>query len=123
MRAISATTYLCVALALTFTSTAHSEDLDTKPNFLIIVTDDQGYADLSAFKHHAKDVHTPNMDRLAARGVLFTDAYTSAPVCSPSRAGWNTGQHQVRWDPKSSFGCGLPENVTHVAEIMKANGM
>ncbi len=92
------------------------------PNFLIIVTDDQGYANLSAFKHHAEDVHTPNMDRLAARGVLFTDAYTSAPVCSPSRAGWNTGQHPVRWDPKSSFGCGLPEDVKHVAEIMKANG-
>ena len=122
MKAISVTTYLCVALALTFTSTAHSEDLDTKPNFLIIVTDDQGYADLSAFKHHAADVHTPNMDRLAARGVLFTNAYTSAPVCSPSRAGWNTGRHQVRWDPNSSFGCGLPENVTHVAEIMNANG-
>ena len=71
MRAISVTTYLCVALALTFTSTAHSEDLDTKPNFLIIVTDDQGYADLSAFEHHAKDVSTPNMDRLAARGVPY----------------------------------------------------
>jgi len=92
------------------------------PNFLVIVTDDQGYADLSAYKHHAPDVHTPNMDRLAARGVLFTDAYVTAPVCSPSRAGWNTGRHQVRWDPKSSFGCGLPENVEHIAEIMKANG-
>ena|GEM_PF-4577741 len=53
------------------------------PNIVVILTDDQGYADLSAFKHHAEDVSTPNMDRLAARGVLFTDAYTSAPVCSP----------------------------------------
>ena len=93
-----------------------------KPNFLIIVTDDQGYADLSAFKHHAQDVHTPNMDRLVARGALFTEAYVSAPVCSPSRAGWTTGQHQVRWDPKSSFACGLPKDVPHIAEIMKANG-
>ena len=93
-----------------------------RPNFLVIVTDDQGYADLSAYKHHAPDVRTPNMDRIAAKGVLFTDAYVTAPVCSPSRAGWNTGRHQVRWDPKSSFGCGLPEKVEHIAEIMKANG-
>ena len=93
-----------------------------RQNFLIIVTDDQGYADLSAYKHHAPDVRTPNMDRIAANGVLFTNAYVTAPVCSPSRAGWTTGRHQVRWDPKSSFGCGLPGNVKHIAEIMKANG-
>ena len=54
------------------------------------------------------------MDRLAARGVLFTQAYVTAPVCSPSRAGWTTGRHQVRWDPKSSFGCGLPGNVNRM---------
>ncbi len=93
-----------------------------KPNILIIVTDDQGYADLSAYKHHAPDVRTPNMDRLANRGVLFTQAYVTAPVCSPSRAGWNTGQHQVRWDAKSSFQCGHPDKVKNIAELMKASG-
>lgn len=93
-----------------------------KPNVLVIVTDDQGYADLSAFKHLAPDVHTPNMDRLAARGILFSDAYATAPVCSPSRAGWNTGKHQVRWDPASSFNCGLPDAIPTMAEILKANG-
>ncbi len=92
------------------------------PNILVIVTDDQGYGDLSAFAHHAPDVRTPHMDRLAKRGVLFSQAYVTAPVCSPSRAGWNTGRHQVRWDPKSSFGCGHPKNETNIAEIMKANG-
>ena len=91
-------------------------------NILVIVTDDQGYADLSAYQHHAKDVHTPNMDRLAARGILFTDAYTSAPVCSPSRAGWITGRHQVRWDPKSGFNCGLPKGIPTLASILKSNG-
>ena len=94
----------------------------TKPNILVIVTDDQGYADLSAFEHHAADVKTPNMDRLAARGILFTEAYTTAPVCSPSRAGWNTGQHQVRWDPASSFNSGLPDAIPTMAEILKVNG-
>ena len=96
--------------------------MGTKPNFLIIVTDDQGYGDLTAFSHHAPDVQTPNMDRLAERGVLFSQAYVTAPVCSPSRAGWNTGRHQVRWDPKSSFLCGHPEAEKNIAEIMKANG-
>ncbi len=93
-----------------------------KPNFLIIVTDDQGYADLSAFGHHAQDVHTPNMDRIAARGVLFSHAYTTAPVCSPSRAGWNTGLYQQRWDAKSGWAPGMPGNIRNIAEIMKSNG-
>jgi len=65
-----------------------------RPNILIIVTDDQGYADLSAFPHHAPDIQTPNMDRIAQDGTLCTQAYVSAPVCSPSRAGWNSGQYQ-----------------------------
>ncbi len=60
------------------------------------------------------------MDRLVSRGVLFTDAYASTPVCSPSRAGWVTGRHQLRWDPKSSFNCGLPPKSTpHIAEFVK----
>ena len=91
-----------------------------RPNILIIVTDDQGYGDLSAFEHHAPDVKTPNMNRLAERGDLFSQAYVTAPVCSPSRAGWNTGRHQVRWDARSSFDCGHPKDVQNIAEIMKA---
>ena len=66
--------------------------MTSKPNILIIVTDDQGYGDLTAFSHHAPDVQTPNMDRLAARGVLFSQAYVTAPVCSPSRAGVEYGE-------------------------------
>jgi len=93
-----------------------------KPNILIIVIDDQGYADLSAFSHHASDIHTPNMDRLAKGGTLFTQAYVTAPVCSPSRTGWNTGKCQFRWDKKAGWGPGLPESVKTLAEYMKENG-
>ena len=60
-----------------------------QPNILIIVTDDQGYADLSAYDHSADGIETPGMDRIAEDGVLFTQGYVTAPVCSPSRAGWN----------------------------------
>ena len=114
---------LALALLGSIASAAkpHSDQAE-RLNILVIVTDDQGYADLSAYQHHAKDVHTPNMDRLAARGTLFTDAYTSAPVCSPSRAGWITGRHQVRWDPKSGFNCGLPKGIPTLAGILKSNG-
>ena len=93
-----------------------------RPNFLVIVVDDQGYADLSAYEHSAPDIETPHMDRLAGRGVLFTNAYATAAVCSPARAGWNTGQHQARWDPKSSFNCGLPQGTPTLASMLKANG-
>ena len=93
-----------------------------KPNIIIIFTDDQGYADLSAYQHHAPDIHTPNMDRLAARGTIFTQAYVTAPVCSPSRAGWNTGQYQQRWDASAGWAPGLPPEIRNIAEYMKEAG-
>ena len=116
-----------IALLLTLAlgakvGTAMQSSEQSPPNFVIIVTDDQGYADLSAFQHRAPDIHTPNMDRLAARGVLFTSAYATAAVCSPSRAGWNAGRHQVRWDPKSSFNCGLPNGTPTLAQMLNDHG-
>ena len=63
-----------------------------KPNILLIITDDQGYADFSPFKNHSPEISTPNMQRLADAGMIFTQAYTTAPVCSPSRAGIMTGK-------------------------------
>lgn len=93
-----------------------------QPNVIILVTDDQGYADLSAYTHSAADISTPSLDRIAAGGVLITNGYITAPVCSPSRAGWATGRHQQEWDPSASWSPGLPSNVTHVAAAMKAAG-
>ena len=64
------------------------------PNFVLIYADDLGWADLGAY---GSTFHrTPNLDRLAARGVKFTDAYAAAPVCSPSRAALLTGKHPAR---------------------------
>ena len=71
-------TILCLNLAL---SAAVS------PNFVFILTDDQGYADISFNPNHPKEVFTPHMDALAKEGVFFTQAYTSGHVCSPTRAG------------------------------------
>ncbi len=93
-----------------------------QPNILIIVTDDQGYADLSAYDHSADDIETPGMDRIAEDGILFTQAYVTAPVCSPSRAGWNTGCYQQRWNPEAGWNPGLPEDVRSIAEYLRAAG-
>ena len=95
---------------------------EKKPNIIFIVTDDQGYADLSAYEHVSPHVSPPNMDRIAYNGVLFTNAYTTAPVCSPSRVGMYTGKYQQRWDSLMYWTPGLPENVNTLAEMLKDAG-
>ncbi len=67
-----------------------------RPNIVIILTDDQGYADISFNPNHPKEVSTPHMDALAREGVFFTQAYTSGHVCSPTRAGLMLGRYQQR---------------------------
>ena len=59
----------------------------TQPNIVVILTDDQGYADISLNPRHSKEVSTPHMDALAEDGVVFSQGYTSGHVCSPTRAG------------------------------------
>ena len=62
-----------------------------RPNFLVIYTDDQGIGDLGCYGH--PEVKTPHLDRLAGRGVRFTNWYSNSPVCSPSRASLLTGKY------------------------------
>ncbi len=62
-----------------------------KPNIIIIMTDDQGYGDLSCMG--AQDFRTPHLDALAREGVRFTSMYSASPVCSPSRAALLTGRY------------------------------
>ncbi|GJM36581.1 MAG: arylsulfatase [Saprospiraceae bacterium] len=93
-----------------------------RPNILLIVVDDQGYADFSPFEAHDKMVSTPNISRLGKSGTVFTQAYVTAPVCSPSRAGILTGKNQFRWDKPASWGPGLPDDVKTIAEYLKEAG-
>ena len=67
------------------------------PNIVVILTDDQGYADISLNPHHPPEVATPHMDALAQKGVVCTQGYTSGHVCSPTRAGLMTGRYQQRF--------------------------
>jgi iduronate 2-sulfatase len=66
------------------------------PNVVIILTDDQGFADLSFNPLHPAEVDTPHMDALAGEGVFFSQAYISGSVCSPTRAGLMLGRYQQR---------------------------
>jgi arylsulfatase A-like enzyme len=66
----------------------------TQPNFVFIVADDLGYADLGCYDARAQA--TPVLDRLAAEGLRFTDAYSNSPVCSPTRFAMITGRYQYR---------------------------
>src|SRR5688500_14462540 len=64
------------------------------PNILFILADDLGWADLSCYGR--PDYSTPNLDRLAAEGMRFTNAYSAAPVCTPTRVGFHTGRYPAR---------------------------
>lgn len=96
------------------------------PNVLVIVADDQGSADLGCYG--AKDLHTPNLEALAERGVRFTQFYAAAPVCSPSRAGLLTGRWPVRAGvpgncASQAGGKGaLPPGEVTLAEMFRAAG-
>jgi arylsulfatase A-like enzyme len=94
-----------------------------KPNILLIVGDDMGYADVGF--HGCKDIPTPNLDALAGAGVRFTNGYVSGPYCSPTRAGLLTGRYQVRFGHEFNGGGpggGLPVSETTLANRLKGAG-
>ncbi|MBN2279741.1 MAG: sulfatase-like hydrolase/transferase [Candidatus Marinimicrobia bacterium] len=91
-----------------------------KPNVLLIITDDQGYADLGCLGV-ASDVQTPNMDQLAAAGTRFTQAYATSPICSPSRMGIMTGTYHERFGTYWYGGDGIHHShYKTIAELLKA---
>ncbi len=106
-----------------------------KPNFLFVLVDDLGWADLSCFGSTFYD--TPNLDRLAKSGMKFAGAYAACPVCSPTRAAIMTGRHPVRVDITDwikGHRKGNPKLITPedrhelaheevtIAEVLKDNG-
>ena len=94
-----------------------------RPNVIIIFTDDQGTVDMNCYG--AKDLVTPNMDGLANRGVRFTQFYSAAPVCSPSRVGLMTGrtpQHGGLNGNVPLDSVGMPSQQITIAEKMKTAG-
>ena len=123
MKQIASPTFNAMLLA---SATLHAADkaMAVKPNFIIINTDDLGYADIAPFG--SKLNRTPNLDRMAQEGRKLTSFY-AAPVCSPSRAALMTGCYPKRVLPIPgvlfpSDDIGLSPKEITVAEVLKAEG-
>jgi arylsulfatase A-like enzyme len=99
-----------------------------KPNIIIFLADDLGYADIGV--NGCKDIPTPHVDAIAKNGVRFTDGYATHPVCSPSRAALMSGLYQHRFGFEHNSGperfaapnFGMPREVPSLAEKLKAAG-
>ncbi|MCI0463525.1 MAG: sulfatase [Gemmataceae bacterium] len=110
------------------TQALRAEQANRRPNILVIVADDLGYADVGC--HGCKDIPTPNIDSLATNGIRCTNAYVSCPVCSPTRAGLMTGRYQQRFGHEFNAGpatlapphFGLPLTEVTLADRLKAAG-
>ena len=92
------------------------------PNVVVILADDLGYGDLSV--QGSRLIRTPNLDRLAREGVRMTDFYASANICTPSRAGLQTGRYPIRtglaWEViQGTDTRGLPLSETTIGEALK----
>lgn len=104
------------------TSSAVDLDGGRRPHIVLIVSDDHGYGDLGL---HGLDeqVSTPHLDALAADGRRYDNAYVTAPICSPSRAGLITGVHQARWGAHWFDDSSMaPQAVPSLAEHLRERG-
>jgi len=93
-----------------------------QPNVIVIVADDLGYADLSFLPQSPDDVQTPHIDQLAERGTYFSNAYATAPICNPARAGLITGRQQQRWGTYWYGSPGLPEDEITIPQVFRSMG-
>ncbi len=94
-----------------------------RPNVLLIVSDDHGYGDTSSYEH-PPEIRTANIDRIAKRGVRFTQGYANAYVCAPSRAALLTGTYPQRYGfyTASDSRVGLPLSQSTLADMLKKEG-
>lgn len=116
----------CTGLALA--QVLSGETVARKPNIIVIIADDLGYADLSVTG--STEIPTPNIDALAAGGARFTDGYVTCPVCAPSRAALLTGRYPQRFGFETNPGLdaihkpttGLPASEETLAARLRKHG-
>ena len=108
-------------------SSAAAKDAAAKPNIVYIMTDDQGYGDVSILNPERGKIPTPAMDRIAKEGMIFTDAHSGSAVCTPTRYGLLTGRYC--WRTKHQNGvvqgfapCLIAEDRPTVASFLKEQG-
>ncbi len=98
---------LAIGIATLMPSAARAVE-QRRPNIVLILADDLGWADTTLYGKTSL-YETPNIERLAARGMTFTNAYTASPICSPTRASIMSGQNPARH--------GMTAPAGHVPEI------
>lgn len=110
---------ICTAVVITSAATRNGS-----PNIVLIVIDDIGYGDLGCYGNTI--IPTPNIDKLAAEGMIMTDFHTNGAVCSPTRAALLSGQYQQRSGVESAIGftkeIGMPLEKTTIGEAFKNAG-
>ena len=109
----SALCFLLSLLAVSVTTAEESERKTSKPNIVIILTDDLGYGDVSFLNAESK-VKTPHMDALAETGVWATDAHSPSTVCSPSRYAMLTGRYAWRQQARARGASEPMERIGHL---------
>src|SRR5687767_15752167 len=120
------TSALLTVILLATTSAARaaageSSPVGTRPpNIILIIADDLGWGDLGCYGN--KFIKTPNLDRLAAEGVRFTQGYAGSTVCLPSRAVLMTGLHTGHHPQRTNSGSSLRAAQVTVAEVLKGGG-
>lgn len=110
--------------AILIISACNKAKIINPPNIIYIFTDDLGYGDIGVFG--ANDIKTPNIDRIAAEGIKFTEFYSASAICTPSRAGLLTGRYPQRMGVNGVFFPesfeGMPQEEITIAEMLKQVG-
>lgn len=115
----------CISIVL-LSNNAKGQKTSTKPNIIFILADDMGYFELGCYG--GKVIETPNLDRLASKGIKFTNHYSGSNICAPSRGSLMTGKHTghawIRDNKPLPFegNVPIPKNEITVAEILKDAG-
>ena len=119
---------LPLALALITLTAACTPASEQLPNFVVILVDDLGYADIASFG--SEQNRTPHLDRMAVEGLRFTDFHSNGPMCTPTRAALLTGLYPHRFGEQfegalsgiDDYETGLPHAATTIAEVLQGAG-
>ena len=119
---------LLAALCSLFLASPHAQSTPSRPNIILIITDDVGYGDIGSYG--APDIKTPNIDALAKAGTRFTQFYANASSCTPTRAGLISGRYQQRFAMERPLGAastadgelGLPATGRSLPQLLRTAG-